>query len=292
MKTAVIVNPVAGGGKTLSKWVYIKQQLINNNLDFAEAFTEGIGSGVELAKNLQKDGYDCLLVAGGDGTLHEVVNGLDLNLPMQIGVLPTGTGNDFARALHISRDVNAMTQVILRGNTKAIDLGQVNDRKFINIAGVGFDAQVAKEVNQRKHKYLKGSAAYLVALAKVLVSYKCLPVHININGYQQTEKILFLAVANAPYVGGGMKVVPQAVIDDGRFHICLAKDVGKFEILKTLPKIYHGKHTSHPQVLTMAAHEVRLESDYPFVLHADGEVIGGLPAVFKVLPKALTVLLP
>ncbi len=291
MKTAVILNPIAGRGKSFKKWADIKQELIAHEVAFQAFFTEKQGHALELTRWLQKKGYSQLLVAGGDGTLHEVINGLDLSKDITIGVIPTGTGNDFARSIKPRLDVKQAVKIIAQGKSKLIDLGQVNDKRFINISGVGFDAEIAKEVNT-KLRFVKGRLAYLFALVKVLALYKCRPVDIYVNGGMLTKNILFLAVANAPYVGGGMKIVPDAVINDGVFHICLAFDTSKLDILSTLPRVYNGSHISHPKVMTIKADEVKLVSKYPFAVHADGELIGTLPATFKLLPQVLKVFVP
>ncbi|KUO52936.1 MAG: hypothetical protein APF76_02110 [Desulfitibacter sp. BRH_c19] len=291
LKTAVIVNPVAGRRKSFEKWKEIRQRLIDNQLDFEVFFTSARGMASNLAREIQKAGYSRILVAGGDGTLHEVINGLDLPGDIEIGVLPTGTGNDFARELGITYDKDLALKLMTKGRIRIIDLGEVNQRKFINIAGVGFDAQVAHEVNSG-FKFVTGTVAYLFALVKVLLTYKSLPVDIFIENTRQTEEVLFLSVANAPYIGGGMKIVPQAKIDDGFLHICLAKKVSRMDILRTLPKIYKGTHVKHPRVDTLITKEIRISSNSPLVLHADGEIIGTLPAYFKVLPSILHLLVP
>ena len=291
MKTAVIINPVAGRGKSYARWNVLKKELSDHKLYVEEFVTKSKGMATDLAEHIQKAGYTRLMVAGGDGTLHEVINGLNLPANMEIGILPTGTGNDFARAVGISYEKNLALKLITRGRTRLIDLGEVNQRKFINIAGVGFDAQVAHEVNAG-FKFVSGTTAYLMALAKVMLTYQSLPIDIFINDVKQTEEILFFSVANAPYIGGGMKIVPQAAIDDGLFHICLAQKVSRLEILHTLPKIYHGKHIEHPKVHIITARELRLSSAFSLPLHADGELLGTLPAYFRVLPGILLLLVP
>lgn len=291
MKTAVIVNPVAGRRKSYERWKDLRQRLIDNKLDFKEFTTSARGMASNLARDIQKAGYSRILVAGGDGTLHEVINGLNIPSNIEMGVLPTGTGNDFARGLGITHHRDLALNLMTKGKIRVIDLGEVNQRRFINIAGVGFDAQVANEVNSG-FKFVTGTIAYLLALLKVLLSYESLPVDITIDNTRHTEEVLFLSVANAPYIGGGMKIVPQAKIDDGFFHICLAKKVSRIDILTTLPKIYRGTHVDHPRVDTLIAKEVNLNSDFPLVLHADGEIIGTLPAYFKILPGMLNLLVP
>lgn len=292
MKTAVIVNPVAGRGKSYARWDLLKRELLDHKLYVDEFITKARGMATDLARYIQKAGYTRLMVAGGDGTLHEVINGLDLPANLEIGILPTGTGNDFARAVGLAYEKKLALRLMNEGRTRLIDLGEVNQRKFVNIAGVGFDAQVAHEVNSG-FKFVSGTAAYLMALVKVMLTYQSLPIDIYINDdIKKTEEILFFTVANAPYIGGGMKIVPQAVIDDGLFHICLAQKVSRLEIFKTLPKIYHGKHIEHPKVHIITARELRLSSIFPLPLHADGELLGALPAYFRVLPRSLLLLVP
>lgn len=290
MKTAFIINPAAGRGKTQRTWLSIKR-LLPPGMMYEEYYTHGPGHASQLAKKLEQNGIECIVVVAGDGTLHEVVNGLVTGKTI-LGLIPTGTGNDFCRSLGIPIKPETAVRILWDGRIKRLDLGCVNDKFFINVAGVGFDAHVAREVNVN-FKWLSGTAAYLAAVFKLLFTYQNLPLKVllddNIN---LNIRSFLLAVGNARYYGGGMCIVPSAVLDDGYFHICVAGDVDRLSILSNLPKIFKGKHIEHPLVTEYKAKKVNLSSDIPVVIHADGEIVGYLPATLTLLPGRLKFLVP
>lgn len=286
--TAFIINPVAGRGRTAQVWEKIKEKLDRNRVHYKPYFTGRHGHGFELAAKAQKDGAERLVVLGGDGTLHEVINGMDRRRSA-VGIIPTGTGNDFCRSAGLPLDPLEALRVLESGQMRSVDLGKVNGRFFINMAGIGLDAQVAYEVN-RHFRFLRGTAAYVLALFKVLLTYGNREVELSLDGQTQRRKVLFVAVANGQFIGGGMKMVPPARLDDGWFHLCVAGDVGKFDTLLTLPKIYRGGHAKHPLVSFPQAKEVEITSTEPMVVHADGEIIGQLPAKFTIVPNGVNLL--
>lgn len=290
MRTAVLVNPVAGRGQGRRVWRKV-ERAIRPVLGAPEVcFTDAPGSAARLANELQQQGYGRLVIVGGDGTLHEVVNGLDPSRVV-IGMIPGGTGNDFSRCLGIPREPLAAVEVLARGEERRVDLGLVNGQVFTNVAGIGFDARVADEVN-RHFRRLSGTAAYLAAVFKVLWSYRNVPVSVSLDGQAWQGKVFLLAVGNAQYYGGGMRIVPSAILDDGYFHVCLAGDVGRRDVLLTLPRVFSGRHVEHPLVEERKALRVVVDASVPLAVHADGEIVSSTPAEFTVLPAALRVLAP
>jgi len=290
MKTAFIINPAAGRGKTKKLWPVLRNLLIPETV-FEEHYTTGHGHASNLAGVLENKGINRIVIVGGDGTLHEVINGLKRKEAV-IGVIPTGTGNDFCRSIGIPADPRSAIRTLSEGRIRKLDLGCVNNRFFINVAGVGFDAHVAQEIN-KGIKWLTGSPAYLVAVLKLIMTYRNIPLQIILDNNTKIHLNSFLlAVGNAQYYGGGMRIVPSAVPDDGYFHICAAGDVRKRDVLITLPKIFSGKHMDHPLVRGYTAKEIEISSDCRAVVHADGEIIGHLPAKFSILPRELKLLVP
>lgn len=291
MKTAIIINPQAGRGKCKKIWPAIKKIIMSQGIDCESYFTKSPGHASSLAKTLEIKGFQKIIVMGGDGTLHEVVNGLDTE-NVVLGIIPAGTGNDFCRSLGIPLNPQTAAKALFEAKEVRLDIGRVNDRFFVNVAGVGFDAQVAEEVNNNV-KWLTGTAAYLFALFKLLISYRNIPLKIILDKNVVLDiKSFLLAVGNAQYYGGGMRIVPSAVIDDGFFHVCVAGNVNRLEVLTTLPKIFSGKHTEHSQVKEYKVKEIEIFSDYKAAVHADGEIVGYLPAKFTMLPGKLRFLLP
>ena len=289
MKTAFIVNPVAGRGRTDKIWPRLEKVLQERGIAHKAYFTNYKGEATELAKALCEQ-VDRIVVAGGDGTLHEVVQSIAYQ-NVQLAILPTGTGNDLVRSLGIPRNPFKALELLFQGDSKKIDVGEVNGRYFINVAGVGFDAEVTHAVNMN-YKHIKGSGAYLLALVQLLASYRNVPVKVTVGESQFITNALAVAVGNGSYYGGGMKIVPGAILDDGFFHICLVGDVTKLEIIRTLPKIFSGRHVAHPKVVVLKGKEIHIEAGGTMVLQADGEIIGQAPAVFRVRKKALEILVP
>jgi len=222
LETFFLVNPVAGRGRTIRVWKQLEGFFERTGLRYKAAFTRAPWHAAELAVNALERGFERLVVVGGDGTLHETVNGTGPGPGHgHLGIIPTGTGSDFPRTLGIPLTPLEAARVLLSGRVREVDLGKVNDRYFVNVAGVGFDAEVAAAVN-REFKFLRGAPAYLAAVLKVLATYRNAPVTLDLDGQRHQGKILLAAVGNARYYGSGLRIVPEAQVDDGLFHLCVA----------------------------------------------------------------------
>jgi diacylglycerol kinase (ATP) len=244
--------------------------------------------------------------AGGDGTLGEVVNGLMQAKAAgyngaRLGLLPLGTGNDFSRCLGTGTDLKAAVEALLSGAPRAVDLGQVcfsnsEPRWFINIAGCGFDALVAQRVNdfrnRRFWRHVRGMPAYLSAVLQELAALRAASLQMRFDSEAHAQRALLCAIANATSYGGGMRVAPDALIDDGLFDICLIGDAGRGEFLRAFPGVFSGKHISHPKVTMRRASEVHLESEPRLPILVDGDVLGTTPATFRLVPRAIEVMSP
>lgn len=312
-RIVVVLNPRAGrgrGGQSRADverllTAAVPQAAIPTTWRIVE--TEASGHARELARQAAESGADILAAAGGDGTLNEVVNGLmgQMETNVTLGVLPLGTGNDFARCLGIGTDLNKGVEALVHGVTRPLDVGkmdvgnaavgkeeeQANGRWFLNIAGCGFDAIVAERVN-RGFPLLRGTAAYLAAIAHSLLHLKPATLTLTLDGETETVRALMCSVANATSYGGGMLVAPDARIDDGLFDICLLREAGRLEFVRAFPRVFKGTHTTHPKVTMRRARRVHIESDVPLPLLIDGEVIGTTPVTFTLVPHALHVLAP
>lgn len=288
MRTFFIVNPVAGGRRAGQKWLEVSS-LLAREMDVRHAFTERQGHAFDLARKAVDAGFDRVVAVGGDGTTHEVVNGLmEAGGETLLGIIPAGTGNDFPRVMGIPVDYRQASLNLLSGGHRTIDLGMVNDRYFINVGGVGFDAEVAADVNRKR--WSSGSTLpYIVSLLKLLATYNNARVSIYLDEAVVEETILLVAVGNSQSYGGGMRVVPRAVVDDGFLDVCVGGNLTKMETLSLLPKVFTGKHLEHPKVRYYTSREVTIESDTPLSVHADGETVGQTPAVFRLFPRRLKV---
>jgi diacylglycerol kinase (ATP) len=296
----VLLNPASGRGQGARRRTEL-EKLLAQEVSCLSASnappvrwriveTTAPGSASELAAQAAAEGADVVAVAGGDGTLGEAVNGL-VGTEARLGLLPLGTGNDFARSLGIGTDLARAVHTLFHGAPRAVDLGRAHDRWFINVAGCGFDAVVAERIN-RGFRYLRGTAAYLAAVFQTLLTFRPAAMRLTVDGETQEMRAMLCAVANAQSYGGGMRVAPGAVLDDGLFDLCILGDAGKIEFLRAFPRVFRGTHVAHPKVTMMRARCVIIESDPPLPVLADGELLGVTPVEFAIAPRAIQVMTP
>jgi diacylglycerol kinase (ATP) len=294
----IIVNPAAGANSTHRKWSSIRSLLKNAGLSFDYQFTEGKGHGIELAKTAAGDGYHYLVAVGGDGTVHEVANGILQTANSKettLGIISTGTGSDLSRSVGISSDYTKACSSLTNPHRMIIDIGlvkyskngQAQQRYFVNSAGIGFDAAVVG-TTERIPKVFGGTIPYLTGLILSLFGYKNKMVTFNIGDrpVEQT-KVLSMVVANGRFFGGGMQIAPEAKLDDGLFDMVIVGDFAKTELLRIFPRVYKGTHLTYPKVRLEKETRISIESKQKFLLHADGELLGEGPVSFQIFPRAL-----
>lgn len=293
----VIVNPAAGAASCYRKWPHIQSLLRGGGLSFDFQYTESTGHAIELARQAAGDGYRLLVAVGGDGTVNEVANGvLSAKSPeaTTLGVVSTGTGNDFIRSLGIPKDYTGACQRLVGPRRLRIDAGLVEyhrngqkcRRYFVNGAGVGFDAEVVEAV-QRIPKRIGHTVPFVLGLLKTLPAYHNKDIKLSIDGRQESRRVLSVIVSNGAYFGGGMYVAPKAKVDDRRLDVLTIGDVGKLELLQVFPRVYKGTHVTHPKVRMERAERVDIESKGRILLQADGELLGEGPVRFQIVPSAL-----
>ena len=290
MKTAYIINPAAGLGRAKSVW----QRLVANHPELAHdaLITQRPGDGETVAAMAAQKGYKAVIAVGGDGTLHEVLNGALKSTPAPVvGIIPAGTGNDFARSVSLPRDPESALRVCRGGRVAEIDIGLVNGRAFINVAGFGFDAAVAEEVAQRSGKGATGTIPYLIAVFNQLKTFRPRQLSIQADGELIKGPVLFGAIGNGSTYGGGMRICPRARVDDGVLDLCLAGDLGPFETLLNLAKVFRGTHLNHPKCSYRRARHITVDGDPSVLVHADGQLIGRLPVTFELQAKTVRFLM-
>ena len=291
----IIVNPAAGRGRARRVWeTTLRPMLRAGGLSFTEVYEDRPRAAVPLAEQATREGYEIVAAVGGDGTVHETINGIlgpTVSHRPALAVIPGGTGNDFARGVGIPKDPLTAGRLLLNGSRRRVDIGRVNERYFAGISGVGFDAEVAARVNGWP-KWIGGTPVYVAAILNMLATYRCVPARISVDGRAEEMRMFLLAAANTPWYGGGMYMAPHARPDDGYLEIITARDLGKIETLGLLPKVFSGAHLRHRKVAHQRAKEVRVESEIPLAIHADGETVGRVPAVFRVVPLAIEVIVP
>ncbi|MBO8141551.1 MAG: diacylglycerol kinase family lipid kinase [Firmicutes bacterium] len=290
MRLAFIVNPVAGAGRARKGWSVLEAVLKERRVEWQAFFTEGPGHGSVLAQKAARDGFTAVVAVGGDGTFNEVVNGVGAG-DTPVGFIPLGTGVDFPRTAGLPRSPLAALDVVMAGRVRRVDVGAVNGRLFCNVAGAGFDAQVAARVN-RYGVRRGGAIPYVIAVFQTLFSYENARFTIALDGVTHEVTSLLLAVGNGRYYAGGMMICPEADFQDGRFDVCIVGDMGKIDTLLTLPRVFTGAHLRHPKVTYARARSVTVDGPAELAIQADGELIGHLPATFELKPQALPMLLP
>lgn len=292
----VILNPRAGRGNASRRRAELERLLEEAVTKCATPSawtivqTAHVGHATELAKQAAETGADMVAAAGGDGTLNEVVNGLAESGAV-LGLLPMGTGNDFGRCLGIGTFLWHAVDTLVEGVARPVDLGKANGRWFVNIAGCGFDAIVAQRVNIG-FPLLRGTTAYLAAIAHSLLTLKAADLTLTIDGETMSVRALMCSVANATSYGGGLKVAPDAEIDDGLFDICLLREAGRMEFILAFPRVFKGTHITHPRVTMLRGKSIHIASDRPLPLLIDGEVIGTTPVEFSLVHHAIQVMSP
>jgi diacylglycerol kinase (ATP) len=257
---------------------------------------------IELAKQATENGCDYMVAVGGDGTLHEVINGmLQSNIPANeypaIGLLPHGSANDFARTACISNSIEELIELIQSNTTQKIDLGKIiiqqtqETRYFINIAGVGLGPEVVQNLEQSS-SVLGPGFNYFKHIIKGFLSYVKKEVSCTSSTWQWKGKLLQMAVANGRYYGNAICTAPDAKLTDGQFQVVIFGDLSIWDYLKNLGNLKKGVKINHPQVKYHDANEVLLESNDSCGIEADGEYVGLAPATISVLPKAICFLMP
>jgi len=297
--TRVIVNPIAGAGKTAKKWPQIIDLLRSLGMDFEHDLTEAPGHATELAKSAAKNGCELVVSVGGDGTINEIVNGLyDAGSigDVTLGIVSTGTGDDYIRTIGVPRSCMEASRCLTSQGRLTVDLGlveyrsngQMQKRIFVNFAGLGFDAEIVRATTQ-EFKALGDTASYLMGLVTTLVVYKNKEISLIMDGEVGERRICTVLMSNGKYGGGGMLTAPDADLGDGFFDVVIIGDLTKPDLLRSLPRIYKGTHLTHPKVTVKRAREVEIRPVQPMAVQADGELLGEAPARFSVLPGALTI---
>ena len=221
-------------------------------------------------------GINALLLIGGDGTVHQALPAIvEANLPF--GFLPCGRGNDFARNIGLSMNLENNCSFSSNPSFQKFDLPRINNIPFVSIAYVGFDAEVNKLANDGKG-YFAGTLGYIVCVLKTLKNFRPFEVEITVDDHVWRERVMMVTVANGPFYGGGMKIAPEAIMNDGLLDICIVKEISKWELLQQFPKVFKGTHVSHPRIMMKTGHEIKLLSDENREIFADGEYVGHLPA--------------
>lgn len=286
-----IVNESSGNGRGRRVWRQIQQILEQRTIPYRIESTRYSGHATEIARSISAcPEIKAVVAVGGDGTVHEVGNGL-VGTDKPLGYIQSGSGNDFAKAQRIPADPLQALARVLKHEVRRIDTAKLNDRFLIGFSGIGFDGMVAKTVNLSSAKRWFGKLAYLYAAFYTWTKYRPVQATITVDGEVRDYSDLWMvAVTNIPNYGGGMLICPEADDEDGSLDICCVSQLSHSHFLKVLPSVFSGKHVQHPAVTLTRGHTITIESTLPLIVHADGEVIGQTPLSIQIQPRSLGIL--
>ena len=304
-KTLIILNPNADVGHAWRRVADLRplaEELAGGNLQWTG--TVYPTHATQLAIQAAEQGFERVIAVGGDGTVHEVVNGL-LRLPPEkrptLGVVPLGSGNDFAHAIGLSPDPHKALETALTAPPRPVDVMRVEDEhgrsEYVdNTLGIGFDAIVTLRCHQLP--VVRGFAMYLTAVFQTIAFNHYAPhFRLEIDGQPQEADLLMLVVGNGPREGGGFLTTPGARPDDGLLHYLAVNRVSRAEMLALVPKVMQGTHEEHPAVQMGTFRTLKLEADQPLQIHLDGEIFAGFDThvqhlTVEIVPQALQVAAP
>ncbi|MGI8608120.1 MAG: diacylglycerol/lipid kinase family protein [Candidatus Dormibacteria bacterium] len=303
MKTVFIVNPASGNATTGKQWDELSGRIRGLGVEHEALMTHAPGDATELAARAILEGAETIVAVGGDGTINEVANGFFVGADAPsaaLGVLPMGTGGDFRRTVGIPDDFEAAILAIRERHIRQIDAGRIEMkgldgaplvRHFVNIADAGIGGVVVERVN-RTSKLLGGRVSFQYAAMMTLLTYRPPAVVVESAEGRFEGAAQNVVVANGQYFGGSMHVAPVAVPDDGLFDVVVFGDIARFEALRSINDIYSAKHMQNPKVTTWRTAELTVTSAERVLIDVDGEMCGTLPATFRVVPRALNLVVP
>lgn len=294
MRVAVVWNPTGGRGASARLRGVAEREFQRLGVHAVWVATTEPGTGASLAAEFVRQGEKVVVAAGGDGTVSQVATGL-VGKGTAMAVLPFGTGNDLCRCLGIGTDVREACRAIAEERTEPVDVGHWStvdaEGVFVNVAGCGFDGDVAHRINT-EFRWAKGRTAYLLAILKSLRRYRPVQVAMTVDGQEHVGPVMLCAVANATSYGGGLRIAPAASLTDGLLDVVRVGAVGKLEFLRNFPRLMRGQHLDHPRVRHMHGHSVSIQTDPPVPLLVDGELVPGGAASIEVIPRALRLVVP
>lgn len=299
----VILNPHAGVGKGAKDREIIKGVLSKSGLSFHIVTSDYSRHTIALTSEYIEKGYRKIIIAGGDGTLNEVVNGIYSQasvLPSEIilGMLPVGTGNDWVKTFGIPVDYKKAMNIILRGKVVSQDVGRIiqqskkgkSIRYFANMTGFGFDAMVAQKANKLKNKGRSGLLVYLNSLLTSYIAYQAIKMQINIDKGDIVTEVFSCSIGIGKFNGGGMMQAPGAIPNNGEFEVTLIEKIGVWTLLKNIKGLFDGSFVHDKHVSTYKANKIKLRSGTLIPCEADGENLGKGNFVVEMLPHSLNVI--
>jgi diacylglycerol kinase (ATP) len=290
----LVANPTAGGGRGRRMIPRAEAALGALGVEQRLVMTDDGAHPLRAAREAAADGAPAVVALGGDGLVGSCAEGL-VGTETALAVVPAGNGNDFARSLglHPKRPFLAL-ELLREGRLRAVDAVRAEGpgwgRHYVCVGGAGFDSDVNAYANTLTR--LHGAARYVVAVFRTLARFRPAKFTVRVNGEERTLEAMMVAVANAPQYGGGMKVCPEASLDDGLLDVCVVRAIPRRTFIAVFPRVFRGTHVTHPAVVMLRGQKVEIEAERPFDVYGDGERLGPLPAVFSAVAGALKVAAP
>lgn len=301
----VIVSSRSGGGKARTDWPKIENFLKARNIEYSEKITDHAYHAIELAQEAVLEGFRKLLVIGGDGAIHEVLNGLYTQEEVSpsevtLGLIPVGSGNDWSRLHKIPADYEAAVALIAEAEqrTRVQDVARVDTlmdgkpycRYMVNIGGLGFDSEVCHRFDLAKERGHAGDRQYLKSLLTGFISYKCLKFRVSVDGNEFFRGPAFsVALGIGKYCGGGMMQTPEAVPDDGLIDVTVVGKISKFKFLQKVPSLFRGDIFKNKEVVHTRGRHIDISAAPYSYMEVDGEPVGITPVHVAVIPAGVKV---
>jgi diacylglycerol kinase (ATP) len=294
-RVAVVVNPASGRGRAARALPKVRQLLASIPGGAELIVSEGPEQPAKLARHAADGGAEIVAAMGGDGMVGMVGAAL-VGTDAALGIVPTGTGNDFAGALgYAKRKPLEGAAMLIDPTLREIDVARVRwgggERLFLNVAGCGFDSEVNDAANRMRSR-VQGTAKYVAAVLKTLPGFRAGRFEVDVDGVHHTLPGMMIAVGNGVSYGGGMRITPNADLSDGLLDVTVIGAMRKGAFLRAFPTVFRGTHVRHPKVTTLRGERVEIAADRGFEVYADGEHVGPLPATFEIVPRALRVVVP
>lgn len=284
-RVALVVNPTSGRGRGARNAPVVRRVLKDAGLDVTEFVPASAADVIATLRRVRDLQPDAVVVVGGDGSVHLAAQQL-ADTPIVIGVIPSGSGNDFARALGIPVEPGAAADVVAGGQVREIDLIRAGASWVTGVAAAGFDARVNERANAIR--FPRGGSRYTVATLAELRAFRPIRYTLDLDGTRIETEAMLVAVGNTASYGGGRQICHGALIDDGRLDVTVIKPVSRLTLVRLFPKLTSGSHVGHPAVQAMRGTSVRVAAE-GVTAYADGERLGPLPIRFDIAPGALWV---
>jgi YegS/Rv2252/BmrU family lipid kinase len=285
---ALLVNPASAGGRALNALPTVHRELDRLGAPHRTITTRSIDHAYQEAVAAAASG-ETVVALGGDGLLRPLAGALK-NTEGALAIVPSGRGNDLARMLGVPTDPGEASRLAVEGEERLVDVASVEGTPFMGVASFGLDSDANRIANEAK--LVKGNAVYAYAALRALAAWKPARFSVIVDGERHEFTGCTVAVGNSKVYGGGMYVLPDAEIDDGRLDVMFVKDATKLQLLSLLPKVFKGTHGRSELVEFLRGEEIEVSADRPFAIYADGDPIGATPAIMRVERRCLRVIAP